>query len=353
MSSMKSRLVPRTLAITAALALTLLAAGIGIWRVTHQSPTAGDDADVPIRPQPSAGAEPIVPLPASVPVDPARARLGERLFADVRLSKDRARSCLSCHPLEPGGMDGRARAASTDGKSLLRNTPAIYNLAFDLFYNWDGATETLPQHDLKVLKNPALMGIEDVELLARLRLDPAYVTAFDAAYGTGLTLDSVLDALASYERSLVAPDSRFDRYLRGDSKALTADELRGYQLFRSLGCVACHQGQNIGGNLLQRFGVFIDTSAMRRPGDPIDWGRYNVTGRELDRQVFRVPSLRNVCVTAPYFHDGRAPTLQVAVETMILAQLGRQVPERDMQSLQAFLCTLTGRFQGRELGGPP
>jgi cytochrome c peroxidase len=250
-------------------------------------------------------------------------------------------------------MDGQRRARASDGRTLLRNTPTIFNLAFDQFYNWDGATESLPSHDALVLRNPALMGMDDKLLLARLQHDPAYRQAFAKSYPNGLTVANAIDALASFERTLVTPDSRFDRYLRGAKGVLTAEEEHGFLLFSSLGCIACHQGRNIGGNLLQRFGVFVDTAAQRRPGEPIDYGRYTRTSDEADREVFRVPSLRNVAITAPYFHDGRAPTLPLAVATMAQVQLGRRVADQDVQSIVAFLKTLTGRYQGRELQAPP
>jgi cytochrome c peroxidase len=297
--------------------------------------------------------EPIEPLPRSVPGDPARIALGERLFADARLSHDRQRACTTCHPLARAGVDGRARAEPADGRALLRNTPTVFNLAFDLFYNWDGSTDNLPEHDNRVLLSPAIMATTWEELLPRLRADAGYVAGFSGAYAGGITASNVLDALAAYERSLVTPDSRFDRFLRGEHGALTAEELHGYQMFKSLGCIACHQGRNVGGNLVQRFGVFADTSLERRAGDPLDLGRYNTTHDELDRQVFRVPSLRNVATTAPYFHDGRADTLSQAVATMARVQLGRDVSGADIQAIVAFLGTLTGRYQGRELQAAP
>jgi len=313
---------------------------------------ATPSAAPPATPAAVATVQVIVPLPRSVPADAARVALGERLFADTRLSGDGRRSCASCHPLERGGMDGLARARAADGRGLLRNTPTIFNLAFDVFYNWDGATESLQAHDARVLHNPALMDIDDGALLDRLRRDPFYQPGFARAYRDGLTSANVLQALAEYERTLVTPDSRFDRYLRGERGVLDAEEQRGFALFSSLGCIACHQGQNIGGNLLQRFGVFEDTSSGRRAGEPIDLGRYPVTGDEADREVFRVPSLRNVAITAPYFHDGRAPTLSMAVATMARVQLGRDVADRDIQSIVAFLRTLTGRYNGREMQAP-
>ena len=299
-----------------------------------------------------AAAHAIMPLPPAVAADPARTALGARLFADPQLSRDGIRSCASCHPLERGGMDGQRRARASDGRKLLRNTPTIFNLAFDQFYNWDGATESLPVHDALVLNNPSLMDMDDQLLLSRLRNDPAYRQGFAQSYRDGLSVANAIDALATYERTLVTPDSRFDRYLRGERGVLTAVEEHGFALFSSLGCIACHQGRNIGGNLLQRFGIFVETSAQRRAGEPVDYGRYARTGDETDREVFRVPSLRNVAVTAPYFHDGRAPTLAMAVATMAQVQLGRPVADQDIQAIVAFLKTLTGRYQGRELQAP-
>jgi cytochrome c peroxidase len=321
----------------------------GAPRPTGQTPVSSNAT----APAGVVAAEAIVPLPRTVAADPARAALGARLFADPQLSRDGVRSCASCHPLDRGGMDGQRRARANDGKKLLRNTPTIFNLAFDLFYNWDGSTESLPVHDARVLHSPALMDMDDGLLLSRLQNDSAYRQGFAQAYRDGLTVSNVIDALAVYERTLVTPDSRFDRYLRGERGVLSAEERRGFQLFSSLGCIACHQGQNIGGNLLQRFGVFEDTSTQRLAGEPIDYGRYTATGDEADREVFRVPSLRNVAVTAPYFHDGRAPTLSMAVATMARVQLGRPVADQDIQAIVAFLKTLTGRYQGRELQAPP
>jgi cytochrome c peroxidase len=297
--------------------------------------------------------EPIEPLPRTLVLDPVRVALGEQLFSDRRLSADRSQSCADCHPIARGGMDGRPRAVRRGAGAPLRNTPTIFNVGFDLFLNWDGATESLPVHDGKVMASVALMGMTWTELLPRLRSDPDYVARFARRYPTGITADTVLDALAEYERSLYTPDARMDRYLRGERAALSADEQQGYRLFKSYGCIACHQGINIGGNLVQKFGVFEDTSAGRRPGDPIDLGRFNATHDAADREVFRVPSLRNVAVTAPYFHDGRAPTLAVAVRTMARVQLGRAISEDDVQKIVAFLGTLTGQYRGKPLVAGP
>jgi cytochrome c peroxidase len=296
---------------------------------------------------PTGLSEPIVPIPVSRAVDPKRVALGEQLFQDVRLSRDQGRSCATCHALEQGGMDGRVRAITADGTPHPRNTPTIFNVGLSSFFNWDGIADTLEGHTEFVLHNPRLMGITWPELLDRLGADEGYVSRFRAAYPGGLTRPNVVDALVTFERSLETPDSRFDRYLRGERDALTEAERRGYQLFKSYGCVTCHQGINIGANMFQKFfAVFPDRNVQ----DPdADLGRYQVTRVPRDRGVFRVPSLRNVAVTGPYFHDGRALTLEVAVDTMARVQLGRALRPEEIDLIVQFLNTLTGRYRGRSI----
>jgi cytochrome c peroxidase len=302
--------------------------------------------------------EPIEPLPLTVDLNAALVQLGERLFADPNVSHGRTRSCASCHPLDAAGVDGQPRATAATAGTTLRNTPTIFNVGFNRFLNWDGATERLEPHDERVLLKPALMGTTWKELLERLSSTRDYAPLFAALPSPGVTRDNVLAALASYERSLVTPNSRFDRYLRGERSALSAEELQGYLLFKDYGCVQCHQGINIGGNLLQKFGVFTETAASATGGAPVDQGRFDATGRPRDRGVFRVPSLRNVAVTAPYFHDGRAPTLEAAVYTMARVQLGRDLAPEQIRMIVAFLGTLTGEYRGKPLrppaaGAPP
>jgi len=296
--------------------------------------------------------EPIEPLPLVVPLDAPQVALGERLFADPQLSRDRLRACTSCHPLGAGGMDGQVRPQGANGQRL-RNTPTIFNVGFNLFLNWDGATERLQPHDEKVILSPALMATTWPELLGRVRGDPSYAPLFAALATPGVSRENVLDALAAYERSLVTPNSRFDRYLRGERSALTPEELQGYELFKSYGCIACHQGINIGGNVVQRFGVFADPGRVPATGETPDLGRSKVTGRPRDHGVFRVPSLRNVAITAPYFHDGSAATLESAVYTMARVQLGRELGPDQIGQIVAFLGTLTGEYQGTPLRSPP
>jgi cytochrome c peroxidase len=297
----------------------------------------------------SQAREPIEPLPLAVPVDLARAELGEQLFRDVRLSHGKDRSCETCHPLNGKGMDGKARASAYHNNRVLRNTPTIFNVGFDLFFTWDGKFETLSDLNDKVLQDAALMEMTWPQLLSELNADPKYVALFKEIYPEGVSKESVIDALDSFETSLITPNARFDKFLRGEKNALSSDELEGYQLFKSYGCVACHQGINVGGNLFQTFGVF--SNMVPKPSSPVypDLGRYELTNDDRDKGVFRVPSLRNVAVTAPYFHDGRAATLQGAVDTMARAQLGRVLSSKENYLIVQFLGSLTGEFRGQPL----
>jgi cytochrome c peroxidase len=185
------------------------------------------------------------------------------------------------------------------------------------------------------------------EVLARLRADPGYRAAFAQTYGGNATRVSVLDALATFQRSLLTPEAPFDRFLRGERGAIDPGQERGYELFKAYGCIVCHQGMNVGGNLFQRFGIFYDPFARRATMSQADLGRFAVTGKEADRYVFRVPSLRNVAATAPYFHDGGTATLTEAVEIMARSQLGRELPTPDRDAIVAFLRTLAGEYEGR------
>lgn len=311
-----------------------------------QSPPLGPSGPASSIQQP---VEPIVPIAQGVTLDPMRVALGERLFNDRRLSGDDTRSCATCHPLGEGGMDRRARGVAVDGRASLRNTPTLFNVSLNASFNWDGATNTLEAHAERLLTNPAVMNSTWPKLLAKLNGDSGYASAFAAVYPDGISSGNILNALASFERSLLTPNSRFDRYLRGDRQALSAEERRGYELFKSYGCTACHQGKNIGGNLFQKFGVFQSTDTGTSSQEEVDTGRYWVTKIDRDRGVFRVPSLRNVALTAPYFHDGRMPSLEGAVDTMARVQLGRALNGEEIVSIVRFLKTLTGEYRDRPL----
>jgi cytochrome c peroxidase len=185
-------------------------------------------------------------------------------------------------------------------------------------------------------------------VIAKLKADRDYPTLFEREYPDGITPANITGAIATFERSLLTPNARFDRHLRGEQGVLGSDELEGYRRFVNHGCVSCHQGVAVGGNLFQRFGVMGDYF-KGRPPNKADLGRFNVTGMEEDRHVFKVPSLRNVAVTQPYFHDGSARTLTEAVRVMGKYQLGKGLSDEDVQLIVAFLRTLSGEWQGRVL----
>jgi cytochrome c peroxidase len=273
-----------------------------------------------------AGEEPIKPVPAALPADPLRAALGRQLFQERRLSGNGRVSCASCHDLAQGGADGRARSPGLRGRPTARNAPTVLNAALNFRQFWDGRAATLEQQAEAVVSNPDEMGGSWPEVVRRLQADPAYRRAFAAAYADGVSAANVQDALASYERTLLTPDSRFDRYLRGEQGAISSDERAGYLRFKQYGCVACHQGVNVGGNMYQRFGVLGDLPGQR--------------GRDGLGQRFKVPGLRNVASTAPYLHDGSAATLEEAIDVMFKYQLGRIASEQDRKLIAQFLRTL-------------
>jgi cytochrome c peroxidase len=248
-----------------------------------------------------------------------------------------------------GGADGRVRSLGSDGRPLDFNTPTVFNVSGNARLNWKGNFRTLEEQNESVLRNTRIMNADWDELLSKLRNDSEYLKDFTAIYGSSPARVHVLDALATFERSLVTPDSRFDRRLRGESGAISPEEEQGYQRFKSYGCVACHQGANLGGNLSQPFGIFDDPFNPRgTAGAGAD--RLAATGAE-GGQLYRVPSLRNVAVTAPYFHNGYTSSLAEAVEIMGRSQLGRELSKDDVRLIVQFLNTLTGEYEGRPLAG--
>jgi cytochrome c peroxidase len=294
--------------------------------------------------------EPLVALPSPPPVDPGKVVLGARLFADRRFARDDSLACASCHDLAGGGADtrpgSRVYSAGIGASRHIFNTPTVYNAAFNYRQQWTGGARTLEEVIDKVVRSPRVFDSTWPAVLGKLTADAPLVSEFRRVYpGRGLTRETVQDALGAFGRSLATP-SRFDRYLLGDARAISADELRGYERFKAYGCVGCHQGVNVGGNMLQRFGAMNDYFADRRraglPPGPGDAGRFLVTKKDEDLHVFKVPSLRNVALTAPYFHDGSAATLGQAVDVMFRYQLGRGAPAEDKALIVRFLRSLTG-----------
>jgi cytochrome c peroxidase len=273
-----------------------------------------------------AAQEPITPIPAPRAQNPQRLSLGERLFSDRRLSHDNTHSCLSCHDIGTSGASANAHD-TPEGQLVALNTPTVFNASLSFRLNWEGNIRSLEEGIERSLSNPAIMASSLDEVASKLRADPELVKQFREAYGQEPDGAVILDAIATYERSLVTPGSRFDRWLAGESDAITPEELSGYQLFKSLGCITCHQGVNVGGNLFQRHGIFHPLGSP----EPV---------------LLRVPGLRNVAATAPYFHDGSALTLSEAVKKMGVAQLDRVLTDQQISVIVAFLNTLTGTYRG-------
>jgi cytochrome c peroxidase len=293
--------------------------------------------------------EPLQPLPDVVVQDPQQVELGRQLFNEVRLSANGTLSCASCHRLDRGGADDKPLSIGFQGATLPINTPTVFNAALNFKQFWNGRAESLTAQIHEVVQSPLEMGSSWEHVSAQLSGDGHYRTAFAAAYTDGVTIANIQQALQSYERTLITPNSRFDRYLKGDTDILTREEKYGYQRFKQYGCIACHQGVNIGGNMFQKFGVLGDYFRVRGNVTAADQGRFQVTGKESDRNVFKVPSLRNIALTAPYFHDGSAATLEQAVDVMFTYQLGRVPSEQDKSLIVQFLKTLTGELAGKPL----
>ncbi|HEU4577483.1 MAG TPA: cytochrome c peroxidase [Polyangiaceae bacterium] len=297
-----------------------------------------------------------MPLRRGPAQDERLVALGSRLFHDPLLSGDGTVSCASCHDLAQGGDDGRARSRGAGGKEGVINAPTVLNAALNPSQFWDGRARTLEDQIDGPIQHPLEMAGDWASVERKLGANAQYTALFQAAFAAAPSRQGVKQAIASFERTLITLDAPFDLWLDGDASALSAAQREGYELFKSAGCVACHQGQNAGGNMYQSFGVFGNYFEDRGNITEVDYGRYNVTKVEEDRFVFRVPSLRNVELTAPYFHDGSAKTLPDAVKVMIKYQLGKELAEDQVGKLVEFLKSLTGRqksiLASREAGSP-
>jgi cytochrome c peroxidase len=280
-------------------------------------------------------AEPITPLPTKIDVNQKKAALGKALFFDPILSKDGTISCASCHNLAEGGDDGREVSVGINGQKGTINAPTVLNAVFNFRQFWDGRAKDLKEQVAGPIENPVEMGNSFENLIKSLQ-NSAYRRSFHEIYKEGITKDSICDAIAEYEKQLVTYDSPFDRYLRGDKEAISKEQKEGYALFQSKGCIACHHGINVGGNMYNKFGIIIASNDS-------NLGRYHVTHNESDKYFFKVPSLRNVADTAPYFHNGSVKSLKEAVYYMAKHQLGRYITKQEIEKIVLFLHALSGR----------
>jgi cytochrome c peroxidase len=279
--------------------------------------------------------EVIKPIPQSIPYDREKAGLGKRLFFDPRLSEDGTVACVSCHnPIS--GADSRAVSVGVKGQKGRVNAPTVFNSVFNFRQMWNGRAEDLREQVRIPVHKPVEMGMDAKKIERYLRFDPYYAPTFEKIYHRSANFRDMSDALAEFEKALITPNSRFDRYLRGEIE-LSPREMEGWRLFKRLGCITCHNGINLGGNSFQKMGLI-----NRYPWKSDAPDRYAVTHREFDKNIFKVPSLRNVALTAPYFHNGSAPTLRDALRMMTYHNLGFDLTDKEAECLVAFLKTLTG-----------
>lgn len=286
----------------------------------------------------SQPAEPVQPIEPAKIKDPARVALGAKLWFDPRLSRSGFISCNSCHNLSMGGSDNLKTSIGDKWNKGLLNSPTVLNSSLNFVQFWDGRAKDLQEQAHGPIANPIEMAFTHDLAVDTVKSIPEYRAEFRKVFPSGkLTMNEITLAIAAFEETLVTPNARFDKWLKGNKTAINAQELRGYQLFKSSGCVACHNGPNLGGGSFQKMGL-IEPYKTKNPSE----GRAGVTGKDADRFSFKVPTLRNVALTYPYFHDGEAATLTEAVDVMGRLQLGRKFTAEENADIVAFLHTLTG-----------
>jgi cytochrome c peroxidase len=282
--------------------------------------------------------EPIQPVEPARITEPAKVELGKQLFFDPRLSKSGFISCNSCHNLSLGGSDNLPTSIGHNWQKGPINSPTVLNSGMNIAQFWDGRAADLKAQAGGPIANPMEMGFSHDLAVGVVGSIPQYRAAFRQIYKTDqVTIDAITDAIAAFEKTLVTPNSRFDRWLGGDQSALTTTELDGYRLFKDVGCTGCHNGPAVGGNSFQKMGL-VNPYLTNNPAQ----GVAGLTGKDADRFKFKVPTLRNVELTYPYFHDGAYWKLEEAVDVMARLQLGRQLREDEIGKITAFLKTLTG-----------
>lgn len=281
--------------------------------------------------------EPISPIPRHVEYDRSKALLGKKLFSEPRLSRDGAISCQSCHSFESGGADPRTVSTGVYARQGALNSPTVYNSYFNFRQFWNGRAPNLIEQAKGPLHSTLEMDMSPARIEKILNSDQEYAQLFKAVYATdAIKFDQVVDAIAEFEKALFTPDSKFDLYLRGESE-LSKDEKSGYVLFKSLGCISCHNGVNIGGNSYQYLGA-VNPIDKELTGD-----RFDISKDPFDKNRFKVPGLRNIELTGPYLHDGSQKTLAEVLDIMAFHNLGFKLSASESMLLEAFLKTLTGK----------
>jgi len=294
------------------------------------------------------------PEPADNPTTVAKVELGKMLYFDPRFSSTGSVSCFSCHNVMEGGDDHMPTSIGVHGQKGGRNAPTVWNAAFHSAQFWDGRAATLEDQAKGPPVNPIEMGMTNLDaVILRIADIPGYRAYFRSAFGAGdvITMDNAARAIAAYERTLITPDSAYDRYVEGDETALTAQQVRGMEAFAAAGCTSCHSGPvfdgpelPIGTGFLMKFPVYADSPYVAKYDLAADGGRFSVTGQESDRGLWRVQTLRNLEFTAPYMHNGSVKTLPEAVRVMASTQLGKTLDDAQVQDITVFLGSLSGPF---------
>jgi cytochrome c peroxidase len=284
--------------------------------------------------------EPISPIPLNITYDKQKANLGKELFFDTILSQNDSISCHSCHLIDQGGDDNLQFSIGIEGKVGNINAPTVLNSVFNFVQFWDGRAKNLQEQALGPITNHVEMGHDFNNLIPKME-KTHYNDKFKAIYKDGITPYNITNAIAEFEKTLITPNAPFDKYLMGDNKAITKDQKEGYEIFKNQGCIACHHGINIGGNLYAKFGVISQLKSDSK-------GRFEVTQNELDKYYFKVPTLRNIELTAPYLHDGRIDELEGVVKFMAHYQLGKSLDENEVKKIVSFLKSLTGKINSYE-----
>ena len=299
------------------------------------------------------------PEPESNPTTPEKVELGRLLYFDPRFSSTGTVSCNSCHNLMLGGEDNRPVSVGVHGKMGGRSSPTVWNSAFASSQFWDGRAATLEDQAKGPVVNPVEMGMNDIEqAMDRVRAIPGYLPWFERAFGKKdpMTVDNAARAVAAFERTLITPDSPYDRFVKGDKSALSEQQQRGMNSFAEIGCTSCHSGPAFNGpampagtGLFMKFPTFTNNEYVEKYGFMVDTGRAEVTKKDTDRHLWKVPTLRNVALTAPYFHNGSVATLEEAVKVMAKTQLGKDLSDREAADIAAFMNALTGEFPVQSL----
>lgn len=296
------------------------------------------------------------PIPDDNPMTEAKIELGKQLYFDKRLSVDGTISCNSCHSVLSDGVDSRKTSMGVKGQQGGRNAPTVWNAAFLTAQFWDGRAKTLEDQAKGPPLNSIEMGMPDADtVVERLKQIPGYKKQFDEVFGA-VTYDNMAKAIAAYERTLLTPNSPFDRYQKGDEDAMSAQAVRGMKTVREVGCNACHTGVAFAGPQLpmgqgfyQKFPTFTDNEYVEKYNLMEDQGRFEATGNDGDKHMWKVPTWRNVALTAPYFHNGSVETLDEAVRVMAKTQLNKDLTDKQVDDIVAFLNALTGEFPEQTL----